>query len=430
VALQHDRHYGESAAERRLRLVRAYAWNGLALLTLYDGWRYFEPSDLDGFVAFELHRRTAVACGDPVCDERDLPELLRRFAEYCAARKWRFTFVGASERVGRVAASLGWRALKIGEEPFFELATYSLSGRGAKKVRSATNLARRSGITVEEYTGRSPAVDAEIEEISREWLASRKAPPMGFLLRSRPLARREHKRIFLAKQGERIVGAMTCAPAPARGLLYVEEQLRRPDAPYGTTELLVDEARRVARAEGYALLSLGTAPLQGAERQPFGRFRLMKALVRALTSKLNFVYSFRSLNHYKRKFAPTFWEDNFFVYTGSIVPAALAVASAFAPDGLPSLVLPKRLQWLRLMPAAALWTAAFGGIALTAFASYEFPILTAPVREAFEVLAMVRLPVGFTLGHTRAAVAAHRLVAAIVVLAGGGALAWQRRARA
>ena len=66
----------EFASERRQRLVDRHGYNGLALLTLYDGWRYFEPSDLDGFVAFELHRGTAVACGDPVCAEADLPEMM------------------------------------------------------------------------------------------------------------------------------------------------------------------------------------------------------------------------------------------------------------------------------------------------------------------------------------------------------------------
>lgn len=77
----------ELPAGRRLRLVEAHGYNGLALLTLYDGWRYFEPTDIEGFIAFELHRGVAVACGDPVCAEADLPALLRRFAEYCGGRE-------------------------------------------------------------------------------------------------------------------------------------------------------------------------------------------------------------------------------------------------------------------------------------------------------------------------------------------------------
>jgi lysylphosphatidylglycerol synthetase-like protein (DUF2156 family) len=71
------------AIDHRLRLVRQHSYNGLALLTLYDGWRYFEYPGIDGFVAYELHRRVAVACGDPVCAEPDLRALLTRFAEYC-----------------------------------------------------------------------------------------------------------------------------------------------------------------------------------------------------------------------------------------------------------------------------------------------------------------------------------------------------------
>jgi lysylphosphatidylglycerol synthetase-like protein (DUF2156 family) len=320
----------ESASERRLRLVDTHGYNGLALLTLYDGWRYFEPSDIDGFIAFELHRGTAVACGDPVCAEGDLPALMTRFAEYCAGRKWRFTFVGASARVGKVAAGVGFKAVKIGEEPFFDLRNYSLSGKGAKKARSAINLARRTGITVEEYREPSPAVDSEIREIAEDWLEHRQAPPMGFLLRSRPFAQRDRKRTFIAWHEGRVVGAMTCAPAAARGMLFVEEQLRRHDAPYGTTELLIEEARLQAKAGGLALLSLGTSPLQGATGQPYGRFRMLKLLFKMLCMKANFIYSFRSLNHYKKKFAPTFWEDSFLVYQGGLMMTAFGVITAFA----------------------------------------------------------------------------------------------------
>ena len=284
----------ESASERRMRLVREHGYNGLATLTLYDGWRYFEPAGIDGFVAYELHRKTAVACGDPVCDEADAPALMRAFAEHCAGRGWRFSFVGASARAGAVANDLGFRAIKIGEEPFFALDRYSTSGRGAKKVRSATNLARRTGVTVQEYRDRSPAIDSEVEEVAREWLESRRAPAMGFLLRSRPLALREHKRVFLAWHEGRIAGVLTCSRAPARGLLYVEEQVRRVDAPYGTSELLIDEARKAAQVEGLALLSLGTSPLQGAYRQPYGKHRALTVLFRAMCLKVNFVYSFRS----------------------------------------------------------------------------------------------------------------------------------------
>jgi phosphatidylglycerol lysyltransferase len=415
----------ERASDRRLRLVNTYGYNGLALLTLYDGWRYFEPDDIEGFVAFELHRGTAVACGDPVCAESDLPALIARFGEHCAANGWRFAFVGASARVGSVAAGLGLKAIKVGEEPFFDLAQHKIGGRAAKKARSAVNLARRTEIVVEEYTRPSPAVDGEIEDAARDWAASRNALPMSFLLRSRPLAQREHKRIFTATHEGRVVGAITCAPAPARGLLYVEEVIRRHDAPYGTSELLIETVRQSAAAEGIALLSLGTSPLQGATRQPYGRFRPIAALFHALSMKVNFIYSFRSLNHFKKKFAPSFWEDNFFIYRGSLLLAAFAVVTAFAPDGLPSLLLPKRLQWLRLLPAAVLWGAASAGVVLTAFAFWQFPVLQAPVGVVLDA-AMLTRHHGDRLVD---GVNGHRIITSIVVIAIGAGF-MGRRARA
>lgn len=418
----------ETASERRLRLIDSHGYSGLALLTSYDGWRYFEPTEIDGFIAFELHRGTAVACGDPVCAEADLPALLAAFVEHCAARRWRFAFVGASARFGRVAAELGYQAVKVGEEPFFDLQQYSLSGKAAKKARSAINLGRRSGITVEEYREPSPAIDSEIAAIAKDWLDHRDAPPMGFLLRSRPFARRERKRTFIAWHEGRLVGAMTCAPAPARGLLYVEEQLRRSDAPYGTTELLIEAAREQAKADGLQLLSLGTSPLQGATQQPYGRFRSLRLMFSLLMTRWNFIYSFQSLNHYKKKFAPSFWEDNFVVYKGALVVSALAIATAFAPDGIPSLVLPKKLQWMRFVPGVLLWGAATAGIVATGFAAWAFPELMMPARLGLHDL-IFRTPADLLYDRTQGAVAAHRLIALAVVLGLGG-LVLQRRARA
>jgi hypothetical protein len=251
---------------------------------------------------------------------------------------------------------------------------------------------------------------------------------MGFLLRSRPFAQRDRKRTFLAWHDGRLVAVMTCAPAPARGLLYVEEQLRRHDAPYGTTELLIEEARLRAKADGVDLLSLGASPLQGATQQPYGRFRALTLLFKVLCMKVNFVYSFRSLNHYKKKFAPTFWEDSFLVYQGGLLMTALSVATAFAPDGIPSLVLPKKLQWLRFVPAALLWSAATAGVLVTAFAAWEFPQLMLPIRFAAHVLLFARVPADLMLDGAQVTVLAHRLISTIVLL-GVGAVVW-RRARA
>jgi lysylphosphatidylglycerol synthetase-like protein (DUF2156 family) len=421
---------GETSSERRLRLVETYGYNGFALLTLYDGWRFYEPPDIDGFIAYELHRKTALVSGDPVCAEDTLAALLTSFVAYCEAQRWRFAFVAASARVGKIAADLGYKAVKIGEEPFLDLTRRNFQGNAAKKARSAINHGRRVGVVVEEYRQASPAVDNELDVVAEEWLNSRRAPAMGFIMRSRLLDRRELKRIFLARYEGRIVAAITCAPAPARGLLYVEELVRRPDAPYGASELLIAAAYQAAADEGAALFGLGLAPLQGATSQPYGRFKLLRTLINLIYKRGNYVYGFRSLNHFKKKFAPSVWEDSFFIYQNRLLPVSLAVVAAFAPDGIAAMVLPQRLQWLRRMPALALWLAAAGGILASGFAAWEFPVLRMPVKSASGAAGLVSLTVGLLRGAADATLLEHRVISSAVVALLAASMFWRRRARA
>jgi lysylphosphatidylglycerol synthetase-like protein (DUF2156 family) len=302
-------------------------------------------------------------------------------------------------------------------------------GDRAKRARWPINRARRAGVCVEEYRERSPVVDAEIEEVSDEWLSARKGSPMAFLLRSRPLALREEKRIFIARHGERIVGVIVCSPARARMMMLVEELPRRSDAPFGTSELLIDTAREAARREGYALFSLGVSPLQGAAgRQPYGRFRLARALAAACYSCANVVYSFRLLNRFKKKFAPTRCEDSFLIYQSALLATALAVVTAFSPDGIPSLLLPRRLQWLRVVPAAALWFAAVAGLFVAGFAAWEFPALQTPLLLVRHAFSLAVLPEDL-MQDARITVFAHRMVSLVIVLVlTGGGMLWRRQA--
>jgi lysylphosphatidylglycerol synthetase-like protein (DUF2156 family) len=392
-------------------------------------WRYFEPADLDGIVAFELHRDTAVVCGDPACAPGDLPELLTRFTEYCQSRKWRFAFVGASARVGAIAAQLGFRAVNAGEDPAFDLARCPSTGNGAARIHLAANGARVSGVIVDEYTNPSPAVDAELDAIAGAWLASRKSPPMGFLMGLRPSSTPEAKRIFVARFEGRIVGAVTCSPVSERATLCAEELIRRPEAPIGTGELLIEEGRAAAMADGLSFSSVGASALHQAQPQPHGSVRAAKLFARALFMRANVVARLANVRRRDKAFSAPLLEDSFFIYGGGLLAATIALAVAFSPGGFRPLALPQRMQWLRFVPAAALWTAAVAGVFLTGFAAWEFPVLTLPVREVVEGLKLVRFPADTVMGRTSATLLEHRIISAVVIVVVGAAF-WQRRARA
>ena len=97
--------------------------------------------------------------------------------------------------------------------------------------------------------------------------------------------------------------------------------------------------------------------------------------------------------------------------------------------GIPSLVLPKKLQWLRFVPAALLWSGAAAGVVATAFVAWAFPEITAPARLGIHTALLALVPADLMFDRTQGAVAAHRLISTVVVL-GLGAFALQRRARA
>ncbi len=420
----------EAPSQRRLRLLDAHAYNGFALLTLAGDWRYFEPPGFEGFIAYELHRNTALVCGDPVCSEADLAPLMTAFAQHCVEKGWRFAFVAASARAGKIAARLEYTVVKIGEEPFLKLDQPGFRGTAAKKARAAINHARKLGVTVKEYAQPSPALDVELEDLAREWLAARRTPPMGFILRSSLLAARERKRVFYALYQGRIVAAISCAPAAARRMLYIEELVRRPGAPYGASELLISCAREVAIAEGLSLFGLGLAPLYGATRQPYGGFRMLRAFIAVLYQRGNYVYGFRSLNHFKKKFAPSTWEDSFFIYQGRLLPVALAVLAALAPgEGIPSLVVPERFAWLRRLPSTVLWLGAAAGVFAVAFAAWEFPVLSLPVDGALQSASFLRFSAGLVRALADVTLLAHRALTLTALALAGAWMVW-RRARA
>jgi lysylphosphatidylglycerol synthetase-like protein (DUF2156 family) len=81
-----------------------------------------------------------------------LPALLGAFGRAMRAEHRSVCLLVVSEHTARTAIELGFSALKIGEEPWFDLAhRHTPRGNRGKKYRWAANHARRMGVEVEEY---------------------------------------------------------------------------------------------------------------------------------------------------------------------------------------------------------------------------------------------------------------------------------------
>jgi lysylphosphatidylglycerol synthetase-like protein (DUF2156 family) len=139
--------------------------------------------------------------------------------------------------------------------------------------------------------------------------------PMGFLVDVQPFAFADERRYMVAEQDGRVVAFLAAVPVFARGGWFIEDLVRRPDAPNGTAELLVDATMRALAREGSHYVTLGLAPLAGSVT---GWLRVAREQTRAL-------YDFEGLRTFKAKLRPGAWEPIHLAY----MPDALSAVALF-----------------------------------------------------------------------------------------------------
>jgi phosphatidylglycerol lysyltransferase len=214
----------------------------------------------------------------------------------------------------------GFRDIQIGKEAIFDLSRFSLAGGLMELVRAATNKARREGVVVSEHrpfalAGRS--VNHELRAISDDWLRNKGEHEFGFLLGSLGLEQRSAKRYFIARSGGgtgRIEGFIVCEPIYGRNGYYLDVTRRRVDAVRGTMELLTTEILRLLRSEGYAMASMGLAPLALLDDPDLSRHPRLTNLMRFVYQRVKNNYDFKLLYRYKAKYHPDAWEPRYLCF--------------------------------------------------------------------------------------------------------------------
>lgn len=258
----------------------------------------------DGAIPYFEAKRAVVGWSDPLCAPADLPELLGRFTRELGPR---VCLVMVDEATTRAALAAGFSAFKVGEEPWFDLATWHPPrGDKGKKYRWAVNHARGAGVEVDEH-----AEPAEVEEVVRRWRTSFRRPEPESVMRTAPLEQAEHKRIFLARRHGAPEAVLACARLPAADGWYLEDLVRVPEAPNGATELLVAEA--LARLEGRSA-SFALAPMRGLDRQLDPRARWLGKALAVTIRGFDRRYGFRALARYEGRFLPTEWRPRYVAF--------------------------------------------------------------------------------------------------------------------
>jgi len=288
---------GADERHRALVILRGHAWTTVSFQLLEADFRYWFDGD-DAFVAYVDTGAAWVVGGAPVASAARIVEVAARFAAAARAARRRVSFFGCEDRFVRAS---GMPALHIGEQPVWSAGAWDGIVGATASLRYQLRRARSKGVTVRRV-GAAELADPELRDaitaLARRWLATRKIAPMGFLVQLELLTFASERVLLVAERDGEVAGFLSAVPVYARRRLFIEDVLRAPGAPNGTTELLIDAAMRAAVERGDETVTLGLAPLAGAVAPPL-RF------ARAVSTPL---YDFRGLHAFKAKLRPTGWE--------------------------------------------------------------------------------------------------------------------------
>lgn len=286
-------------------LIQAYGTCPVCWQGLNRGMeRRYSP---DAVVAGVTARRAWVACGEPTSP--DPAETARRIE----TEGGRVCWFGVGEQFAADLCSDGSHsAILVGSQPVWRPALWAEMVERHGSLRSQFRHAKNRGVTVHE----TRSING-LQECLDSWLQRHALPPLRFLAAPTDLQDTDGRRVFAAQLCGAVVGFLVAAPIPAARAWLVEQIARRPDAPSGTSELLIDVAMRSFAADGSHEATLGLSPLSnmGAPGRGFGQgavgcaLRLMRVCGRRL-------YNFEGVERFKAKLRPDEWRPVFAVVPG------------------------------------------------------------------------------------------------------------------
>jgi len=269
-----------------------------------------------GAGAYVRVRRWAVTPGDVVAPAEYAELALTEYLDVLDGRGLRPAFVAV--RDAGPYTRRGYAVSEIADEAIVDLPAFSLAGSKRANLRHSTTSARRAGLTVHAY---QPWHGPQLEDISREWLRTKRGGELGFTLsRHSDIAGQLEAHatdLWVIVDGDGTVQAWCTWRHYLDGQARVLDVMRRRvHAPNPAMDCLLATVLETYRDIGLAQASLASVP-------------------RDHGATADRIYPSRSLRAYKQKFHPR-WEPRWLA-----VPAArqqlfalAAIGTAYCPGGV------------------------------------------------------------------------------------------------
>lgn len=306
-------HAATATLDRRGRveeLLARFGRDPLSFCIRYDApWQYVFGEAAEGAIVYLERKGVAIVWSEPLASTQASGLLLDEATTFLRDRKKRICLLLVGRETATHALERGYGVLKIGEQPLFALNEWQPPrGDPGKRLRWCLNKAKRAGVRVRPY---EPADERLVLDAMAAWERGLGRPPTSSFLRTSPLTLTREKQLFLALCDGRVEALLACAPVRAANGWFLEDLIRRPDAPMGATEAVVVEALRILAADGAECAWMDVAPLRGSEAQLDGRARIFFHAAAPAISLFDTRYHFRTLTTYLDKFQPTSWTPRY-----------------------------------------------------------------------------------------------------------------------
>lgn len=307
----------EQEQQSALALTRLYGTNTISYFALEAGKSFFFSHSGKSFISYVLEGNVAVVAGDPIGPEEEMLAVISQFVSYCQEQDWTTVFWQVRDAYIDLYRQSGMRPLKIGEDPIISIDTFTLTGKAMSNVRTSIRHAEKLGLHVVFYRGCVQDIEqlAQMEQISRTWLANKGGTEMGFSMGRFDVHGDDEQVYALAIDTDnKVHGFVSFVPIYGRKGWGVDLMRRALQAPVGTMELLLVRSTEYLKARGAQIVSLGLAPRSNVNQTDE---TFLENGIDFLTHFVGDLNKKSSLCNFKMKFRPR-WESRYLVYSHTL----------------------------------------------------------------------------------------------------------------
>ena len=318
--------------ERALDIIKQYGHSSLAhFCLLSDKSYYFSPTGKT-VIAYVPKGRGAIALGDPIGAPEDLPDAIMGYKEFCDRNDWYPAFYQTLPENLDTYKSLGFKAVKIGEEGIVNLQTFTTQGKPGRNLRNSLNRFHKLGYEMKFYR---PLISDELLDklkvISDRWLNEMQGSEKRFSLGwfDRDYLRNCEIATVESQTGE-IVAFANIIPEYQKNEATIDLMRKLENAEHGVMEFLFVSLFQHYKELNYDGFNLGLSALSGLKENR--QSPRLEGGLDYLYEHLNRFYNFQGLHGFKDKFNPQ-WESRYLIYTNITALPDVIVALIRADSG-------------------------------------------------------------------------------------------------